>query len=125
MAKARGFSGNADGHPSRELLTGLPGPIWPGHRIPRRARLTTPPLAPARRPSSKARSGFSPRERLTVERPNRLEIGKAPVSDSALLPHWRENGNRTGSALSPWLKPGACAPKEKVRRTHPPRRLSI
>src|SRR5215813_4296184 len=114
MAKARGFSGNAHGNPSRSLLKGLPGPSWTVHRIARRARLKKTTLAQARRTSSKTRYCFYPRERLTVERPNSIEIGKVHVSNSAILPHWRENGNRTGSALSPWLEPGACAPKEIV-----------
>jgi hypothetical protein len=118
LAKARGCSGNAHGHPSRSLLKGLPGPAWSGHGIARRAMRNTAGSSAASRvqdgllrfPTGTADRGEP------QERPTRSDIGTAQVSDSALLPHWRDHGHRTGSALSPGLSPPGSSPGSARQR---------
>ena len=62
---------------------------------------------------SKARWCFYPRERITVERANSIELARCKMSYQAYSHKRAKLAKET--ALSPRLKPGACAPQEKVK----------
>jgi hypothetical protein len=127
-AKARGCSGTAHGAPSRARLRGLPGPSGTVRRSARRARLTTTagssaaprvqdafrlfPTGTASRgaPTPACRwQGADVRQRSSPALARQRHANRTRTGSEQ-----EANRKRTGSALSPWLRPGACAPKEKV-----------
>src|SRR5215467_5266808 len=85
-------------------LTGLPGPT--GRGVQRGVAWLAQCEAPlgAHGTSSKARSYFYPRERLTVERPNTIGVGKVQGVLPSILSHAGRIGDRSRPCI-PRLKP--------------------
>jgi hypothetical protein len=122
---SQGMLGSAPGPPPR-----LPeGPARPKWTVQTRRRRCSSGARQRLAPVSKARSSCSPRERLTVERPNTMQYARRtvssqpfshqraqPATERAILSQRRRGGPSGLSKVMPLLRRGSLGRQRKRKR---------